>query len=67
VVFHGHAPQGFYPLLNKASGRALLLVFLYLSVAGGGAWSAERPGGLAPTQSGLRFAQLGLIFVASRS
>jgi putative oxidoreductase len=37
-----HAPQGFFPILNK--GELIVLycfVFLYLAAAGGGAWSLD--------------------------
>jgi putative oxidoreductase len=37
-----HAPQGIYPLLNQGELAVLYcFVFLYLSAAGGGAWSAD--------------------------
>jgi putative oxidoreductase len=42
AYFMAHAPQGFYPLLNQGELAVLYcFVFLYLSVAGGGAWSAD--------------------------
>jgi putative oxidoreductase len=37
-----HAPNGFFPILNK--GETIVLycfVFLYLAAAGGGAWSLD--------------------------
>ncbi len=43
AYFIAHAPQGFFPLLN--GGELALLycfAFLYLSAAGGGAWSLDR-------------------------
>jgi putative oxidoreductase len=40
AYFLAHAPQGFYPMLNQGELAVLYcFVFLYLSVAGGGAWS----------------------------
>jgi putative oxidoreductase len=37
-----HAPQGFFPILNKGETIALYcFVFLYLAAAGGGAWSLD--------------------------
>ena len=43
AYFMAHAPRGFFPLLN---GGELAIVycflFLYLAVAGGGAWSADQ-------------------------
>ena len=42
AYFMAHAPQGFYPLLNQGELAVLYcFVFLYLSVSGGGAWSAD--------------------------
>jgi putative oxidoreductase len=42
AYFMAHATQGFYPLLNQGELAVLYcFVFLYLSVAGGGAWSAD--------------------------
>ncbi len=42
AYFLAHAPQGFYPMLNQGEPAVLYcFVFLYLSVAGGGAWSAD--------------------------
>ena len=43
AYFMAHAPQGFWPLLNRGELAALYsFVFLYLAVAGGGAWSVDR-------------------------
>lgn len=43
AYFMAHAPQGFWPLLNKGELAALYsFVFLYLAVAGGGAWALDR-------------------------
>jgi putative oxidoreductase len=42
AYFLAHAPQGFFPLLNQGELAALYsFVFLYLAVAGGGAWSLD--------------------------
>ena len=42
AYFLAHAPQGFYPLLNQGELAVLYcFIFLYLSVAGGGAWSLD--------------------------
>ncbi|HEX3035140.1 MAG TPA: DoxX family protein [Thermodesulfobacteriota bacterium] len=43
AYFMQHAPQGFWPVLNEGELAALYcFVFLYLAVAGGGVWSADR-------------------------
>lgn len=43
AYFYGHAPNGFFPLLNGGELAALYaFVFLYLAAAGGGVWSADR-------------------------
>lgn len=37
-----HAPRGFFPVLNGGEGAILYcFVFLYLAVAGGGAWAVD--------------------------
>ena len=42
AYFLAHAPHGFYPLLNQGELAVLFcFVFLYFSVAGGGAWSVD--------------------------
>jgi putative oxidoreductase len=42
AYFLGHAPKGFFPLLNGGTLAVLLcFVFLYFASAGGGAWSAD--------------------------
>lgn len=42
AYFMSHAPQGFWPLLNKGELAALYsFLFLYLAAAGGGPWSAD--------------------------
>ncbi|MGE5171122.1 MAG: DoxX family protein [Rudaea sp.] len=43
AYFLAHAPQGFWPIVNRGELAALYsFVFLYLAVAGGGAWSIDR-------------------------
>ncbi|HEX6623859.1 MAG TPA: DoxX family protein [Pyrinomonadaceae bacterium] len=43
AYFMAHAPEGFWPVLNKGELAALYsFVFLYLAVAGGGEWSLDR-------------------------
>jgi len=43
AYFMAHAPRGFWPLQNAGELAALYsFVFLYLSAAGGGAWSVDR-------------------------
>lgn len=42
AYFLSHAPQGFWPILNRGELAALYsFVFLYLSAAGGGSWSID--------------------------
>lgn len=42
AYFMAHAPQGFWPVLNRGELAALYsFVFLYLAVAGGGPWSVD--------------------------
>lgn len=53
AYFMVHAPNGFWPLQNRGELAALYsFVFLYLSVAGGGAWSLDNlwRGDRSPTQ-----------------
>ena len=49
AYFYGHAPMGFWPVLNQGAPAALYsFLFLYLSAAGAGPWSLDalrRPGG----------------------
>lgn len=46
AYFYAHAPQGFFPILNDGELAALYcFVFLYISAAGGGAWSVDRARG----------------------
>ena len=50
AYFMAHAPQSFFPALNGGDAAILFcFVFLYLFVAGAGAWSvdAQRAGGSA--------------------
>jgi putative oxidoreductase len=43
AYFMAHAPQGFWPLLNRGELAALYcFVFLYLAAAGAGPWSVDR-------------------------
>ncbi len=42
AYFMNHAPQGFWPLVNRGELAALYsFVFLYFAAAGGGAWSLD--------------------------
>jgi len=39
----GHAPRGFFPILNGGDAAILYcFIFLYIAFAGGGAWSLDR-------------------------
>ena len=43
AYFMAHAPQGFWPILNRGELAVLYsFVYLYLAVAGGGEWSLDR-------------------------
>jgi len=43
AYFIAHAPQGFWPIVNRGELAALYsFLFLYLAAAGGGSWSADR-------------------------
>lgn len=43
AYFYAHAPQGFFPILNRGELAVLYcFVFLYLAAAGGGAFSLDR-------------------------
>ena len=43
AYFIAHAPQAFWPILNRGELAALYsFVFLYFAVAGAGAWSVDR-------------------------
>jgi len=42
AYFMAHAPQGFFPILNKGELAVLYcFVFLYLAAAGAGPWSID--------------------------
>ena len=42
AYFMAHAPQGFFPLVNRGEAAVLFcFVFLYLAVAGAGPWSVD--------------------------
>jgi putative oxidoreductase len=42
AYFIAHAPQGFWPIVNKGELAALYsFVFLYIAGAGGGPWSVD--------------------------
>ena len=42
AYFMAHAPQGFFPILNRGELAVLYcFVFLYLAAAGGGPWSLD--------------------------
>jgi putative oxidoreductase len=42
AYFYGHAPQGFWPVLNQGTPAALYcFLFLYFTAAGPGAWSID--------------------------
>jgi putative oxidoreductase len=42
AYFMAHAPESFFPMLNEGDAAILYcFVFLYLFVAGGGAWSLD--------------------------
>lgn len=42
AYFLSHAPQGFFPILNRGDAAILYcFVFLYLAFAGGGPWSLD--------------------------
>ena len=42
AYFMAHAPQGFWPVLNRGELAVLYsFVYLYLAVAGGGSWSVD--------------------------
>jgi putative oxidoreductase len=43
AYFMAHAPQGFWPLLNRGELAVLYcFIFLYLTAVGGGSWSLDR-------------------------
>ena len=51
AYFLGHAPKGFFPILN-GGGFAILFcfVFLYIAAAGGGPWSLDALRRAEPTR-----------------
>lgn len=43
AYFKGHAPGGFWPMMNQGEPAVLLcFIFLYMAVAGGGSLSVDR-------------------------
>lgn len=53
AYFMGHAPQGFWPVLNMGTPAVLFaFLWLYLSSAGPGPWSVDAMRGRAPMSSG---------------
>jgi putative oxidoreductase len=43
AYFYAHHPRGFFPILNMGELAVLnCFVFLYIAVAGGGAWNIDR-------------------------
>jgi putative oxidoreductase len=43
AYFMAHAPQGFWPVVNKGELAVVYcFIFLYLSAAGGGTWSVDK-------------------------
>ena len=52
AYFLGHAPQGFWPEVNGGSEAILYsFVFLYIALAGGGAWSIDAARNLGRLQA----------------
>ena len=42
AYFLAHAPQSFFPIVNRGEGAILYcFIFLYIAVAGGGPWSVD--------------------------
>jgi putative oxidoreductase len=42
AYFLSHAPNGFFPMVNRGEGAVLYcFIFLYFAVAGGGSWSLD--------------------------
>jgi putative oxidoreductase len=53
AYFIGHAPQGFWPVLNMGSPAVIFaFLWLYFSSAGPGPWSVDAMRGRAPMSSG---------------
>jgi putative oxidoreductase len=43
AYWYSHAPNSLYPIINRGDAAILYcFIFLYLAVAGGGAWSLDR-------------------------
>ncbi len=43
AYFYAHAPNGFFPILNRGEPAIVYcFLFLYIAAAGGGAWSLDR-------------------------
>jgi putative oxidoreductase len=52
AYFIGHAPQGFFPVLNGGDAAILYcFVFLYLAVVGAGVWSLDAMRDRAPARA----------------
>jgi putative oxidoreductase len=46
AYFMGHAPQGFFPVLNGGEAAMLFcFIFLYIAAAGPGPWSVDAAAG----------------------
>ena len=61
AYFIAHAPQNFWPLINRGELAVLYcFVFLYFAVAGGGVWSVDQMlrGGRAQSSLGSRGADM---------
>jgi putative oxidoreductase len=55
AYFLGHAPQGFWPVLNQGHPAVLFcFLFLYFSAAGAGPWSLDAKRNRADTENRLR-------------
>jgi putative oxidoreductase len=55
AYFIGHAPQGFWPVLNQGHPAVLFcFLFLYLSAAGAGPWSLDAARGRRRDTYGVR-------------
>lgn len=53
AYFMGHAPQGFWPVLNMGTPAVIFaFLWLYFSSAGPGPWSVDAIRGRAPMSSG---------------
>jgi putative oxidoreductase len=53
AYFIGHAPQGFWPVLNMGTPAVIFaFLWLYFSSAGPGPWSVDAMRGRAPMSSG---------------